>query len=252
MKQLLNTIVLASIAMVCLPATAQATAPVYCVNCSNELTQLANKLTMAKQLATQAQQLKVQFDQFTDMATNSKGIGTQLWGNAMSDFTKLQSLMQRSRALAGAASNLDGQFASRYGTYSSYQNQKMGSASWQSKYSQWSNEASDNALYALKGIGMQAGQMQNDQIMMQRLQGMAGSAEGRMQALQVANMLSSQTADQIFKLRQMVMLQAQMQANYLAQQQDKQAAMDAASKSYFKVIPLTRGGKTMNDLGWNH
>ena len=118
----------------------------------------------------------------------------------------------------------------------------MGSSAWKQKYQQWSAEGSDNALYTLKGLNVQAQQMQNEQAVLGQLQQMAGSASGRMQALQVANMMASQQVDQVFKLRQLVMQQLQMQANYLAIQQDQQAAAQAARENYYQVHPLNLNG----------
>src|SRR3954468_24964874 len=65
---------------------AQATAPVYCVNCGTEMTQLMGKLTMAKQLATQAQQLQTEIGQYKNMVLNSKLLPTQVWNDAVQDF----------------------------------------------------------------------------------------------------------------------------------------------------------------------
>lgn len=207
---------------------------VYCTNCGTEWTQLANKLAMAKQLATQTQQLQTQLNTYKDMLTNSKGFSTQIWGKAMNDFQQLNSLLKQSKALAYSAGNLDEQFGSKYGTYDFYMSKKMGASDWKNKYAQWSKESSDNTLYALKGIGLQASQMQDEQAMMHQLQAMAGSAEGRMQAMQVANMMAAQNVEQVQKLRQLMMMQLQMQANYIAQQQDKEAAQQAASQNYFR------------------
>lgn len=221
---------------------------VYCTNCGTEWTQLMNKAMQVKQLATQAQQLSTQINQYKDMVTNSQGVPTHLWGRAMSDFNQLTQLMGRSRSLAYSAGDLDGQFANRYGTYDAYLTKKMGANDWRNKYTQWSKEGTDNALYTLKGLGMHANQLQQDQALQQRLQAMAGSAQGRMEALQVANMMAAQNADQLMKLRELMMMQLQMQANFIAQQQDRQAAQDAASKNYFKVIPTQTSRKTMTDL----
>lgn len=221
-----------------------ATAPVYCVNCGSEITQLASKLTLVKQLANQAQQLQTQINQYQDMVTNSKGVSQSVWGNAMTDLQKLNSLFQQSKALAGSASNLDGQFASRYGTYSSYLNKNMGVSDWGNKYSQWSQQANDNTLFTLKGLGMQNAQMQNEQAVISQLQTMSGTSEGRMQAMQVANMFASQNLDQMMKLRQLLMMQIQMQANYMAQQQDKEAASAAAATRAYDFAPSTRTGKS--------
>jgi P-type conjugative transfer protein TrbJ len=229
------------------PEESSATAPVFCVNCGTETTQLWSKLTMVKQLATQAQQLQTQLNSYQMMVTNTKTLPSQLWGEAMQDFQQLTGLMQQSKALAYSAQNLGGQFASRYGSYNSYLNKKMGTNDWQNKYAQWSKESSDNTLYAMKGLGLQARQMQNEQLAMQRVQAMANSASGQMQALQVANMMASQNTDQLIKLRELMMTQVQMQANYLAQQQDKQAAQDAATRQYLKTYQPKLGGKTMMD-----
>ena len=215
---------------------------VVCVNCSNEVTQLLNKATLLQQLAQQAEQLKTEINQYSDMIQNSKGISTQVWGKALDDFTRLQQIMSQSKALAASAGNLDGQFSDKYSTYSDYRNQQMGKADFQRKYQQWSTEGSDNALYTLKGLNVQAQQMEEEQAVIQQLQGMAGSAEGRMQALQVANMMASQQVDQVFKLRQLMMQQVQMQANYLAIQQDKEAAERAARDKYYQVHPMNLNG----------
>lgn len=235
-------LILGLVTLLGIQSPAQAAQAVVCVNCGNEVTQLLNKATLIKQLAQQAEQLKTEINQYSDMLQNSKGISSQIWGKALDDFTRLQQIMSQSKALAASAGNLDGQFAGKYSTYSDYVNQQMGKADFQKKYQQWSIEGSDNALYTLKGLNMQAKQMEEEQAVIHQLQSMAGSAEGRMQALQVANMMASQQVDQVFKLRQLMMQQVQMQANYLAIQQDKEAAERAAREKYFQVHPMNLNG----------
>ena len=209
--------------------SAQAADAVMCVNCSSEVTQLASKLTMLKQLSTQAQQLQAQLNQYQNMVTNTKGISNQLWGNALGDLQKVNSLIQQSRALAYSAKNLDTQFAQRYQGYKNYVAGRMNSAD---KYSQWSQEGSDNALYALKAAGAQNASLQNENALMAQIQSMAGSASGRMQALQLGNMMASQNIQQIQKLRQLVMTQIQIEANYYQMQQDKADAMQAEHQRF--------------------
>ena len=197
---------------------------------ASELTQLANEALLTKELANQAVQVQNQLKQLANMALNTTGSSTNIWGTVMQDLSRLNNLLSQSKALAYTASDLDAQFANKYGTYTSYLTQNMGAKAWQQKYTQWSQDGSDNALYALKDLNLQAAQMQDDALLMQQLQEMAASAQGRMQALQAANMIAAQNVDQIQKLRQLMMLQVQMQANYLAIQQDKEAARKAASE----------------------
>lgn len=222
---------------------AQATAPVYCVNCGTEMTQLLGKLTMAKQLATQAQQLQTQISQYQNMVLNSKLLPTQIWNNAMQDFQQLSSIMHQSQALGYATKDLATQFASQYGTFSSYKTQNMSFSGWMNKLNQWSKQGSDNAKYTLQGLGVQAFQLQKDQAALQKIQALANSSTGQMQALQAGNQMASQNISQLMQLRELIMMQSQMQANYLAQQQDRQAASDAAAQKLFnfQLLPYKTG-----------
>jgi type IV secretion system protein TrbJ len=222
--------------------SARAADAVMCVNCGSEVTQLANKLTMLKQLATQAQQLQAQVNQYQDMVLNTKGVSNQLWGNALGDLQKVNSLIQQSRALAYSARNLDGQFAQRYQGYKHYAAGRVNSTD---KYNQWSQEASDNALYALKAAGLQNASLQDENALMAQIQSLAGSASGRMQALQIGNMMASQNVQQIQKLRQLVMTQIQMEANFYQMQQDKADAMEAEHQRFINAstVPSNDGRK---------
>lgn len=194
---------------------------------ATELTQLSNKVTLVQQLANEAKQLQNEVSELENMVLNTATVPNQIWGTAVQDFSQLKSLFSQSQSLAFTAGNLDQQFATRYGTYSSYLAEKMTATDWNNKYTEWSQEGSNNALNAVKGLGLQASQLSKDQDLMQQLQGMASSTQGRMQALQVANMIAAQNVAQIQKLQQLMMMQLQMQADYLAMQQDKEAAHEA-------------------------
>lgn len=216
---------------------------VYCANCGTEWTQLANKVQLVQQVQTAMQQLQTQLHQYQNMVTNTLNLPNQIWGNTMADIGKLNALLQQSQALSYSAGNLDGQFAQQYGTYPSYLSRQMNGTDWQNKYNQWSQQTSDNALYTLKAISLQSTQMSDEDAVMQQLQTMSQSAQGRMQALQVGNMMAAQAVRQIQKLRQLMMLQLQMQANYLATQQDRQSAEDAAARQFFNAPLLQMGNE---------
>ena len=120
----------------------------------------------------------------------------------------------------------------------------MTASDWQTKYTEWSKEGTSNALNAYKGLGLHASQLKNEQAMMQQLQAMAGTAEGRMQALQVGNMMAAQNVQQLQELRQLMMLQLQTQADYIAMQQDKEDAQEANRTNLYtnwKYVPDTDG-----------
>lgn len=243
MKHSLTKALCLIIVSVCLayPTMSPAQQAVYCTNCGTEWTQLANKLSMAKQLAQQATQIQHQLQQLQNMTQNTQGVSQHLWGNAVTDIQKLNSIMQQSKALAFSASNLDSQFSQRYQGYNTYASKQMSSKNWQDKYNQWSQESSDNARYALKAANTQNTAMQSENNLMQRLQSMSQSTQGRMEAMQIANMMAAQNIEQVQKLRQLVMTQLQMQANYYQIQQDKDDAIQAARARFYRPTNLREG-----------
>jgi len=214
-----------------------------CTNCGTEVTQLLNNVQMVKQVLTATQQLQAELNMYKNMVTNSESMPNHIWGKTLQDITRMNALLQQSQALAHTSGNLDDQYASRYGTYKSYSTKQMNGQDWDSKYDQWSRETHDNMLYTMKALGLQASQMDEDDAVMQQLQTLSQSTEGRMQALQVGNMMAAQTMRQIQKLEKLMMVNTQMQANYLAAQQDKEAALQAARQKFFRYerIPNNNG-----------
>lgn len=215
----------------CENAPAQAEV-VYCSNCGTEYTQLFNKLQLVKQLETQARQLQ-------QMLTNASRVGQSEWGETYAKLQQAQQLFNESKALVHNALNLEQQFRSKYAGYQQYVQQQPTRQQMAQKYAQWSEESRDNVLKTLKAAGIQSNSLAYDQAVMQRLQNMSQSAEGHMQALQVGHMMAAQQVRQIQELRQLLTLQLQMQANYLAQQQDKEELARAQRVKYFRRIPAT-------------
>ena len=221
-------------------ASCQGIGTVYCTNCGTEWTQLANKAMMVQQLVNQAQQVEAEVSQLQNMLLNTQTVPGQVWGTAVQDFNRLA--RSAAKSVAGIyGGNLDQQFTKKYGTYTSYLSGKLTVNDWKSKYTQWSKEASDNALYTLKGLGLQAAQMKDEQALMQQLQGLAGSAEGRMQALQVANMMAAQNVEQIQKLRQLMMMQLQMQAGLYGHATGQGGCARSAERATFQQLEIHAG-----------
>lgn len=218
-------------------------AQVTCTNCGTEVTQLLNNIQMVKQVITSAQQLQAELNMYKNMVTNSEAVPNHIWGKAIQDINKVNALLQQSQAIAHTSSNIDDQYANKYSTYKNYLAKQMNGQDWDDKYDQWSKETSDNMLYTMKALGLQSTQMDDDDAVMQQLQNLSQTSEGRMQALQVGNMIAAQSMRQLQKLEKLMMINTQMQANYLATQQDKEAAIDAARQKFFafKTIPNNNG-----------
>jgi P-type conjugative transfer protein TrbJ len=98
-------------------------------------------------------------------------------------------------------------------------------------------------LTTLKAAGSQSSQITGaeDQLL-QTLQSQAESAGGTMQALQVGNEVSLQTVRQLQKLRQLVLADLQLKANFIQTQQDKETSQAAAWKQFSNRVRAARDG----------
>src|SRR2546426_3078767 len=66
------------------------------------------------------------------------------------------------------------------------------------------------------------------------LQAMSDSAEGRMQALQLGNMMAGEQLQQLVKLRQLVMAQINAQSVYMATQTNREAQRAATQSEWVR------------------
>lgn len=202
----------------------------YCLNCSSEVTQLVNKLQLVSQYAKQLQQYQKQLQQYADQVQNTARVPNQVWGNTMSNIQQVSALLNQAQSLAYSAANLNQQFAQRYRTFGTYAGQPLSPATMAQKYQQWSQESNDNVLYALRAANTQATQMGSEDTDLRALETMATSVSGRMQAIQVGNQFAAQGARQLQKLRQLLMLNMQVQANAQQFAQDRDAYQQAAGQ----------------------
>ena len=202
----------------------------YCLNCSSETTQLLNKVQLIGQFAKQVQQYQKQIQQYADQVQNSATVSRQVWGHTLTDVQQVNTLLNQAQSLAYSTANLNQQFAQRYRTFGTYAGQPLSPTTMAQKYQQWSQESNDNVLYALRGANAQAAQMNAEDTDLHALEAMATSASGRMQAIQVGNQFAAQSARQLQKLRQLLMLNMQVQANAQQFTQDRDAYQQAAGQ----------------------
>ena len=75
---------------------------------------------------------------------------------------------------------------------------------------------------------------------------MALSADGRMQAIQVGNLISEQTVEQLMKLRQLMLVDLQSKQAFQAAQTQTEARGHAATEQFFNYVTPVRDGKTFS------
>ncbi len=215
---------------------------VTCANCGTEWTQLANNLQLAEQLARQGELLQQSLRQSENLLLNTKGLDQLQFGNPLSELKQVSTLLAQAKSLSFSSTGLDGQFARKYRDYNAYVGEQMGSEAFNQKYQQWSDDTNSSVLTTLKAAGLHSNQIEgSEDALFRELESMASTAEGRMQALQVANQIALSAARQTQKLRQILLMQVQLRAMYMQTQMDRQAAEGAAWRNFTKPPAVNTG-----------
>ena len=199
---------------------------------------------MVKQVTTQAQMLQQQIQQYQNMIVNTATLPAQAWGQTMQSINSVNNLLRQAQSLSYQSANIEQQIRSKYQGYSGYSGAGITSATMQDKYRQWSDDTNSALTTTMQALGLQNDQLGDEDALMRQLESMGDTAQGRMQAAQVGNQLAAQAVRQTQKLRQLQMMQLQLQASYMAQQQDRANMQTAAgAKAYTTSNYPVTGGK---------
>ncbi len=169
---------------------------------ASEFTQLANNIQLILQLAQQVDMYKKQLDQYAQQIKDGTIVGSQFFGPIRSDLVGLQQVVQRGNSLSYAMGNLDSQFTAKFAALG-YAPQ----TSYASRYADWSKTSMDSTRSALEAAGMQNDQLATEQDLIEQLQD-----------IQTGNQIAAMEAQQMMKLRQLMMSDMQSKAAFQAQQ----------------------------------
>ena len=204
---------------------------------ATEYTQLLNYAELVGQLEQQVTMVENQLTQIADMTTQGVTITNQLFGTVASDITDLRQIVNTGEALSYTMSNLDSTFRVRFPGYSS-------STNYGQSYQTWSQTSLDSTLGALKAAGLQDSQFDSDEALLATLQNQSQSSVGRMQALEVGNQIAENQAEQLMKLRQLMMADMQSKASYQGSLVQAEATKQANSDLFFGQTQVTSDGVT--------
>ena len=204
---------------------------------ATEYTQILNYVELVGQLEQQVLMVENQLNQLADMAKHGITITDQLFGTVTSDITNLRQIVNTGQALSYTLSNMDGTFRLRFPGYSP-------STNYGQSYQTWSQTSLDSTLGALKAAGLQNSQFDSDEALLQSLQGQSQTAVGRMQAIEVGNQIAENQAEQLMKLRQLMMADMQSKAAYQSATVQADATKQANSDQFFGQTQVTSDGVT--------
>jgi P-type conjugative transfer protein TrbJ len=182
---------------------------------ATEITQLLNHVELILQYEQQVQQYITQFKQFENELKQAAMLPQQFMNLTHSQMVGLANVVGKGHALAYNMSNFDDVFTSKFSSigYTPTQN-------FSQRYQTWSQTSHDSVQGALDAVNLQSSDMNDEENIIDSLQSQAQTADGQMQAVQVGNQIAAAEADQLIKLRQLMM--SDMQAKYAYQQQQQQ------------------------------
>ena len=204
---------------------------------SGKMLRYGNYVELAGQLEKQVVMVENQLNQLADMAKHGITITDQLFGTVASDITTLRQIVNTGQALSYTLSNMDGTFRLRFPGYSP-------STNYGQSYQTWSQTSLDSTLGALKAASVQNSQFDSDSALLQSLKSQNQSAVGRMQTIEVGNQIAENQAEQLMKLRQLMMADMQSKSAYQSAMVQADATKQANSDQFFGQTQVTSDGVT--------
>jgi P-type conjugative transfer protein TrbJ len=214
---------------------------------ATEFTQILNNAELAGQSAKQLQQYYTQLQQWQTqwqewqrkiqgLQMMVQNIG-QLPENMKSQFLnmamQMKNQMEQGQAIAYSAANIDQQFNNIFKGYDYFlQQSNATSQSFQAAYKTIYQSTRDTALNALKTLGIQEKDLQDDQAFMSHLRNAMNTTQGTEASIAVANQLTYHQTQSIQKLQKTIMAQANLQAEYIAAQNQEDQMGRAAVESF--------------------
>jgi P-type conjugative transfer protein TrbJ len=202
---------------------------------------IASEIARAGQAATQIQN---QFTQIQNAVQNTMALGDPVFAPLGNTIRSLNNMYMQGQSLMWRAQNIDQQFSMMNPGYTSYlYSMGRGGTSMSSLYQQWSDKGNQSTRTALLGAGIQIDDGESAQSMFQKLTLQSTLAGGQMQALQAANQIAINQAQQIQELKAAVAQQTILHAEFMALQNARQSAGDAWQIQFRGNAPLRTPGQ---------
>jgi|SRR5687768_611544 len=191
--------------------------------------------------ADAARQIQIEINQYTQMLRDGLALADPVFRPLGDTLRALNDVYMRGQSLMFQAQHVDSMFGSMYPSYYSWlgtmgQGRSM-SATMQDRYRVWSEKGYENTRKAMVAAGMQVDGMNDEHIMLERLVAQSNSAGGQMQAIQAANQIAANQAEQLQNLRMLIAQQNNLQANYMALQIE-QRTFDDAFRTQYRSAPV--------------
>ena len=198
------------------------------IDAANLIQTTMTTLKMVESVINEVEMIANQVRQIENMIQNTRNYGRGTWDTeALPRLVRLGQVIDQEQAIAYSMANIDGLFRQRYPGYRPV-------TDWSREYDTWTRTTLDTLRGTLNSVRLHAGDFATEQGRIQALQAMSDSAEGRMQALQLGNMMAGEQLQQLVKLRQLLMSQINAQNVYMATQTNREAQRAATQSEWVR------------------
>jgi P-type conjugative transfer protein TrbJ len=192
------------------------------------------------QTLKQIEEYATQLQQFQNQIQNTLAPAAYIWDQAQSTINGLMSTIDTLNYYKNQVGSLDS-YLSKFQDVAYYRNSpcfsndgcsdaEFAAMSENRRLASESQKKANDALF--RGLDKQQDALQADARTLERLQSSAQSATGRMQAIQYANQLASQQANQLLQIRGLLIAQQNAIATRMQAEADKEAMTAAADEQF--------------------
>jgi type IV secretion system protein TrbJ len=219
---------------------------------ATEWTQLLNYAQLVQQTVDQYEQLQRIKAQLEEMYRQGEALTDADWGNARNNLLELADVVRDGEALAYSMDGIEDEYHQRFKDYDEYikSTLQIDSNTFRHKLQEWSRQNDDTIRSSLRAANLQNEQFADEALTMQTLEAHSQTAIGRMQAIQAGNEIAAQQVGQIQKLRQLMMSQMQMQANFMASEREREEMQDAVRAEFYRDKGATILGDEKDYSHW--
>lgn len=224
-------------ALFCGGYTAPAHAGIPVIDGTNLAQNLMTAMESVNQTLKQIEQYQTQLQQYENQLQNTVAPAAYIWDEAQSTISSLMNAVDTLNYYKRQLGSIDSYLA-KFGDVNYYKASRCFTSSGCSA-AEWAavkdavalgSEAMKKANDAVfRGLDQQQTNLQNDASTLKRLQQVAQSASGQMEAVGYANQLASQQANQLLQIRGLLIAQQNAVATKMQVDADREAQQQAAS-----------------------
>jgi len=209
--------------------------------------QIQNQVT---QIARLSEQIQNQLRIYDNMRQNTLQLPQHVWGQVEGDLKRLRAVVAQGQGIAFSMGNADDVLKQRFPSFADLEANLGSSNDFSSRYQTWSDTNRETIGATLRAAGLTAEQFSSEEATMVQLRTMSTTAEGQMQALQVAHQIAAQQVAQSQKLRGLVSQQVTMMATWYQSEQAAQDLAQARRKKFFNATPPSTSEGQMMEPRW--